>query len=649
MNDAGAKLFAFTDPEELIGKQLMDIVHPSSHKAAEKWAKKAYKEGAPTTLIEEQVVRLDGQKIHVEVSGAPIIYQGIQSTQLVIRDITERNRMEDLLRKLQKAVETTEVGVTISNSEGRIVYVNPAEAVMHGYTVDELIGQPSNIFATPEFRKDKAITKQDFEKLSDWKRERINVRKDGSVFPVRLISNPIYDEKEELVGRVTICEDITKRKHAEQSLKKSEKRYRSIFKNATIGIFQATPEGRFLTANPALARMLGYSSTQDIIKTVTNIAEQVYVEPHHWHEITDIARMIQEEVRVETRCRDKDGREITVYLNLWAVRDERDEVHYFEGFIEDITEQKQMEEALAKERNLLHTLIDSSPELIYVKDIESRFLLANKAVLQSMGLTSLDELVGKTDFDFHPKHLAEQYYEAERPVIESGQPMINRQEIIIDQGTGASKWLLSSKVPFRDGQDNIAGLVGLNRDITELKQTERTLREQTILLGGVAEAMRRLLVSTEFETSIIEALEVLGFVTGVDRIYIFETHHHPETKEPLMSQRFIWEQELSEVQIDNSERQNIPYSQGLERWYERLSSNKIVSGLVRNFPPSERAILESRRILSILVVPITVEQHFWGFIGFDDCQDEREWSKEDKSILFAMAGSIGGAIARHQA
>jgi len=440
------------------------------------------------------------------------------STQIAVT--IERKRAEELLGKLEKAIETTEVGITIADNEGRIVYTNPADATMHGYTVEELIGQRSNVFALPELQEESPDILQNGEELPYWKRERTNVRKDGYGFPVKLISNPIYSKQGELIGKVTICEDITERKQAEKSLQESEKRYRSIFENATSGIFQATLDGRFITTNPALAHMLGYASARELIEGVTDIAEQLYVEPRHWYEIADLIRVTQEPANVETRYRYKDGGEIIVNLNIWAVHDENGQARYFEGIIENITERKQM---------------------------------------------------------------------------------------------------------------------------------ERTLFRQTTLLHSVAGAMTCLLVNADFRSAITQVLEILGFVTEADRIYIFENHLHPESNEMLMSQRFEWSKDVSEAQIENPDLQNLPYHPQLSRWYATLNASKAIRGLVREFPPSEQAIFKCQNILSIIVVPIMIRDQFWGFIGFDACHTERQWREEEESILFAMAGSIGGAIARQQA
>jgi len=185
-------------------------------------------------------------------------------------------------------------------------------------------------------------------------------------------------------------------------------------------------------------------------------------------------------------------------------------------------------------------------------------------------------------------------------------------------------------------------------DITERKQTENALQHQKELLNGVADAMNSLLAEPDFHAGINKALGVLGSATHVDRVYIFKTHPHPETGEPTMSRLFEWARDLDKAQIKNFELQNLPYSKGFTRWYERLSENKTICGPVRDFPASEREMLEPQHILSTLVVPITINEHLWGCIGFDDCHTERQWQEEEETILFATATSIGGALAHKQ-
>lgn len=310
------------------------------------------------------------------------------------------------------------------------------------------------------------------------------------------------------------------RKQAARLLQESEERYRGIVENATIGIFQATVEGQMLTANPAFARMSGYTSVAEMITAVRNIATDLYAEPRHWHDIADILQASQEIVRVETRYRHKDGGELIVALNLWAVRDEQGRVRYLEGLVADITEHKQM---------------------------------------------------------------------------------------------------------------------------------DRLLFRQATLLRSVAGAQIALLVNLDLHEALLEGFALLGFTTEADRIYMFENHIHPETGDLLMSLRVEWTKDPSEAQLNNPALQNIPYHPHYARWYDMFSTKKILYGAIHTFPQTEQAIFTAPHTVSTLLVPIMLRDQLWGFLGFDDCYNERHWREEEKSTLFAIAGSIGGAIARQQA
>jgi len=141
------------------------------------------------------------------------------------------------------------------------------------------------------------------------------------------------------------------------------------------------------------------------------------------------------------------------------------------GIVQDITERKQSEAALAAERNLLRTLIDNLPDYVYVRDRQNRFLIANQSLARAIGVDTPEALVGKTDFDFFPHELAAGYHADDMAVMESGQPLKNREETAVDS-EGNVQWLLTTKVPFRNQQGEVIGLIGNGRDITERRRSE---------------------------------------------------------------------------------------------------------------------------------------------------------------------------------
>jgi diguanylate cyclase (GGDEF)-like protein len=182
------------------------------------------------------------------------------------------------------------------------------------------------------------------------------------------------------------------------------------------------------------------------------------------------------------------------------------------------------------------------------------------------------------------------------------------------------------------------------------KDRERKLMQDEIstkdrILQGVAEAANVLLYESDPIRGFGLALGTLGEATNVDRVYMFQNHIYPETKEFSTSQRYEWSKENIEPQIDNPDLQNVGYEEfGIMRWYNILSKGGVVSGLVKDFPKSEKEILCPQGILSLLVVPVVIDEEFWGFIGFDDCQSERVWTRVEESTLLVAAASIGAAI-----
>ncbi len=142
----------------------------------------------------------------------------------------------------------------------------------------------------------------------------------------------------------------------------------------------------------------------------------------------------------------------------------------------DVARRKQAAKTLAKERNLLRTLIDNIPDHIFVKDAGSRFIVNNVAHMHSLGTSSQEELAGKMDADFVAPELAERYYADEQGIVRSGQALIGREEFIVDP-KDREQWFLTTKVPLRDIEGDVVGLVGISRDITERKWAEEALRE----------------------------------------------------------------------------------------------------------------------------------------------------------------------------
>ncbi|HVY23353.1 MAG TPA: PAS domain-containing protein [Steroidobacteraceae bacterium] len=160
---------------------------------------------------------------------------------------------------------------------------------------------------------------------------------------------------------------------------------------------------------------------------------------------------------------------------------------------------------IISQHELLRAMIDLLPVMIYAKDANSRFLACNNVVARNMGTTP-QRLTGSTDFDFYPAHMAEKFYEDEQAIIRSGEPLIDREEQALDYASGVIRTLLTSKFPLRDASGTIIGIVGIGRDITEIREGERKQRElQQQLLEQIHQRER-----AEINLRLAQKLESVG-------------------------------------------------------------------------------------------------------------------------------------------
>jgi len=252
---------------------------------------------------------------------------------------------------LEQAVETLSVGVTIRDTEGRIIYTNPAEAAMHGYSIEEISGLLSRQLAPEESWR--VERRPDASWLLGWRRERLNRRKDGSIFPVQLTSVALRNASDEVVAVATICEDISERRRIEVAMRRSEEHYRGLFHAAKDAIIVLDPdEYLILDANPRACQLYGYGRTEFVGMPLGKIARDVTREKDHVDEALERDRSHT----FETVHRTGDGSEIVFEVTASVlVREGRDVLLCINR---DISERKRAEETLEASREQLRNLAD---------------------------------------------------------------------------------------------------------------------------------------------------------------------------------------------------------------------------------------------------------------------------------------------------
>ena len=186
-------------------------------------------------------------------------------------------------------------------------------------------------------------------------------------------------------------------------------------------------------------------------------------------------------------------------------------------------ERRNLADALAHERNVLRTMIDLIPAFIYCKDAQSRFTACNKLVANRMGVAP-EDLIGKTDFDFFPREMAEKFYNDEQALLKSGTPLVDHEELAFDKLSGTNRVIVTSKVPLHDANGNLTGLVGTGFDITERKAAEERMASSDRLesIGRLAAG-----VAHEINTPIQFLNDSVSFIReGVEELlaYIDKLH-----------------------------------------------------------------------------------------------------------------------------
>jgi signal transduction histidine kinase/CheY-like chemotaxis protein/PAS domain-containing protein len=221
---------------------------------------------------------------------------------------------------------------------------------------------------------------------------------------------------------------------------------------------------------------------------------------------------------------------------------------------------------------------------------------------------------------------------------------ISHEEISLKNGRAFERY----SAPVQSSEGEYYGRVWFFRDISERKQTERQLEQRQRYLAVLVEIQRYLLASNSTQPGYTTILHRLGQTCGADRVYLFE-NHHSETNTLLMSQRAEWCGTGISPEIDNPVLQNLSYDDFFPRWTTILSRGESINGIVREFPESERIVLEPQGIQAILILPLMVNHTFWGFIGFDNCTEPRQWTTSEVSLLSVAASAISLYHERQQA
>ena len=481
---------------------LLNIIHPDDRE----WLNaKVRNLSGPNNRLEEafRVVRASDKQvrwvwataeIRTDASGKPAKLFG------TMQDITGRKQTEDALAQSENlfhtSFENSSIGIALLALYGRYQWVNAKFSQMMGYAKEELMNLSCKDLTFPD---DAAATHDVLSDAFAWKTvgvlEKRYVRKDGQIiwveFSVSLVRN-FNDEPGYLIANFN---DITERKRAEEDFRNEHILLMTLIDNLPNSIYVKDTQCRKTLANPANVQHAGKKSESEVLGRTDFELYPFELAQKYSEDDQTVLRDGKAILITEEYGFTGSGEKKWQLTSKIPLRDKNGKIVGLIGIGTDITERKHLEEAREEERRLLRTLIDNLPSSVFVKDTDYRKTVANKEHLRHISAQlgaekQLEEfqVLGKTDFELLPKELAERHFQEDQKVIRNGEAILEQEELEFDS-EGKRHWSLVSKIPLRDSNGNISGLLGIKTDITARKLAEEAMSRERLLLRTIIDRL----------------------------------------------------------------------------------------------------------------------------------------------------------------
>jgi len=503
INKPVLELLGASGKEELLLKRFLDLIYEDDRDSFIKMINSVKEEDKVTFSTEFRIIRMDSKIIHVQINSLKTSINDRKVILSFIKDLTAFKSMEQALREMEeknkKIINNPFIGLYLSTPEGKLIWVNKTFSDMHGFlSPEEMIENITDIgeqlCVNPEDRKRLIALLKEKGYVEHFEIQ--SRKKDGSRIWLLLNAKAIYDKKGYLEYIEGTNIDITNRKLAEKALEESEKKYKSIFENAVEGFFQTTPDGRFINANPALARMYGYYSPKEMIEEIKNLNDH-YVNPEDRKRMQQLYERDGYIIGFETQFYRKDHTSIWIRMNGRAVRDDSDNIVYYEGTAEDITDRVEAERVLKESEERYRAVIENSNDGIVITK-GGIFHFVNKRFLDMFGFKSEEEVIGRdilSTVHDDDKALVRSLYKKR----EEGIPVTSQYEFKGVKKNGEIIYIEISvgEVFFY----RVRFIIAFLRDISDRKQLEaQLLQSQKMeaigqLAGGVAHDFNNILTA----------------------------------------------------------------------------------------------------------------------------------------------------------
>ena len=473
VNESGLRLIGAKDMSELVGKSILDIVHPDYKGLVKERARSQGEQAVRQPFVEEKFVRFDGSAVDVEVTTIPISYGGKPATLVVARGLEDRKRTEEDVRRsetrFRRVWESSMDGMRILDASGKIVMVNDAFCRLMGKPETAVVGKPYTVIyesiSSEQDEADLQTYQERFATGTFQRHQEGELPLEGGNRILVEISNSLLEMPNEAPLLLSIFRDVTERREAERKLRESEEKFRSVAEQSPNMIY-INMRGKVVYVNQRCVDMMGFTK------------EEFYAPEFNFMSLIspEYGSVVQENFKkhasggeiptYEYVLLSKDGRRIVGLHTTRLINLEGESAIL--GIVTDVTEHRHVEEELRK----LHRAVEQSPTSVVITDRQGAIEYVNPKFSEVTGYT-FDEVKGQTPRVVKSGYTSAEEYTKLWETILSGKEW--RGEFLNKKKNGEQFWELASISPVRDIAGTITHFLAVKEDITQRKMLEQQL------------------------------------------------------------------------------------------------------------------------------------------------------------------------------
>ncbi|HOT13419.1 MAG TPA: PAS domain-containing protein [Bacteroidales bacterium] len=360
----------------------------------------------------------------------------------------------------------------LKDKDGKFIYANTIYEDIAGISKANMVGK--TVFDFLPYEIANTFHQEDLKVIEKKQTIHFQTRRENGWYAT--VKSPIINSEGEVIGTFGFERNISDNIETLNSLKHERDLMHSLMDNSPDLIYFKDTSGRYVRINKAKALNMGLDETQMAHgKTDADFYSEAYAKEQ---DIDDkkVIETGQSILGKEELLTQPDGTSRWYSTSKSPIFNENGKIEGLIGISRDISEKRKVNSMLEQERNFLQVLMDNIPYTIYLKDPQGHFTKINKAQAKLLGVEDANEAIGKTDFDFFPQTVAETAFQDEQELLNSGKPMISKLELLKDAENNTI-WVEATKIPVKDREGNIIGIVGMSIDITEKRLAEERLRK----------------------------------------------------------------------------------------------------------------------------------------------------------------------------